>query len=373
MASLTTHGLLASASLLDGPAKDEPITGGAVQPSATGAAPMRTGAAADALFEIIEDDAANAPGPSTSIQADPTLLVGDLRGLEMTEGSAHRETKKDIMFRSPLVEPSTVIASLQRQEKTKEPGMWEAYMKTELHNLFPSAPKRAAQKHITEYYKATAVKETGQNIVQSTSEAVTVKGKGRANSSTSEVDEGPARKVPQSTAQQLQTTHDGFDPTNPIFTGPLSKSRWAPQARSASTIPAAKLPLPPHLAHHAPSQNHGVGDASKVQAGVINTPGPVTTHIVSQASTGQDVGPSRPAPREDPIRDVAPQQHGGARGGALAPNPTRQLPAATSAAVAGRGRGRGAAPTIPAAASSGFIKPGVGLSIWNRGGLSKKG
>lgn len=381
MASLTTHGLLASTSLLDGPAEDELITGGTVQASATGAAPLGTGvAAADALFKFIEGDAANAPGPSTSIQADSTLHVGDLRGLEMIEGSAHLETERD-MFRSPLVESSIVITSLRTEEKTKEPGMWEGYMKTDLHNLFPSAKKGTAQKHITEYYKATAVNETDQDIVQSTSEAVAVKGKGRANSSTSEADEGPARKVPQSTAQQLERSHDdftkavqdGFDPTNHIFTGSLSKSRWAPRGRSASTFPAATLPMPPHLARHAPPHDHGAGVRSQVQARVINAPGSVTAHTVPQASTGQDVGPSCPAPRDDPTRDVAPQKHGGARGGALAPNPTRQLPAGASATVAGHGRGRGAAVCIPTAASSGVIRPGVGQSIWNRGGLSKKG
>lgn len=413
MASLTTHGLLASTSLLDGPAEDEPTTSGAAQASATEAAPLGTEvAASDALFKFIEGDAANAPDASTSTQAESTLHVGDLQGLEMIEGLASSKTERD-MIRLPPVGSSTVTAPFKTEEKTQGSGMWEAYMKMELHNLFPAAKKGTAQKHITEYYKATVVKEDGADIVPSTSEAAAVKGKGRANSLISEADEGTARKVSQSTTQQLRRSHDeftkvvqdGFDPTNLIFTGSLSNSRWAPRERSASTFPVTTPSLPPHLARDAPPPDHGAAARSQVQAQVIDAPGSVIGHAVSQVSTGQNVGPSRSAARDEPSSIVAPptsgrdpghgntrastlsahlpsssglsdpgavvrQQYGGARGGALAPNPTRQLPAASATVV---GRGRGAAVSIPTGTSSGMIRPGIGQSIWNRGGFPKKG
>lgn len=352
MASLTTHGLLRSTSLLDGPAEDEPITGGTALASTTEAAPLGAEvAAADALFKFIEGDAANAPSPSTSSQAEATLRVGDLQGLEMIKGSAPLKTDRDIIRSSP-VESSIAIAPLKTEEKTKESEMWNAYIKMELHNLFPPAKKGTAQKQITEYFKATAAKETGRDHFQSSSDVAAVKGKDQANSSTSEADEGTAHKVPQSAAQRLQRTHDeftkvvqnGFDPTNLIFTGSLSKSRWAPRERSATR-----------------------GD-------------PLS--IVAPLTSDRDLGPGNTRVRTLPIQPAGSsglndsgaavrQQHDEARGGVLATNPTRQLPAAPSATVAGRGRGVVA--PISTDASRGFIKLGVGQSIWNRGGLSKKG
>ncbi len=491
MASLTTHGLLEPTSLLDGPAEDEPITEGAARMNATENAPLGTEvAAADALFKFIEGDAV--PVSSTSAQTKSARHVGDLQGLEMTE--ALSETEKDTIG-PPLVQSSSTIAPSKSEKKSKEPGMWETYMNMELHNLFPSIKKGTAQKHITEYFKAVPVKETGRDKGRSTSEAAVVNGTGRDDdpstseaaavketgrdddslaseaaavqeggrdddSSTSEAAEGFPRITSQSTARQPQSRHDeftravqdGFDPTNIIFTGTLSKSRWASRGPSAST-----LSLPIHLA--------GATIRTPVQTQVVNSPSPDVSHAVPQPPKRQNVASPGPAVHAEPssivasptpdrgrgdgssrastlstqysnssrLNDpgaaarqqcdgaragvvaptpsyqlsatalatgadrgrvstrgpmlpahladtpglsdpgaVAREKYGGARGargGALALNPTRQLPATTSVTSAGRGRGIVAPP--PSGAFNGTIRPGPGPSMWNRGRLFK--